>query len=177
MRTFPCVFLMLLAACGGPDDAGTPDAGMDVAEQADETPPVEAPPPVEETPPEEEAPVDDVPPEQAPPEEAPPEEAPPADLALEASRALGGAGCGNIYCHALGDPTDVDRMTTTFGSGECEGQPLVVPGDPEASLVWRKVAGVEVCGRPMPLAGGPVPPETVEALRAWIAAGAPPVNP
>jgi hypothetical protein len=63
------------------------------------------------------------------------------------------------------------RATSMF----CAGEVRIVPGDPEASLLVRKVAtdGPAPCGERMPAGTFPrMPAEDVEVLRAWIAGGA-----
>jgi hypothetical protein len=60
----------------------------------------------------------------------------------------------------------------------CTGQgTLVVPGDPTASLLHSKLTTTPACGAPMPPGGSasstPVTPAMLEAVRGWIAAGAP----
>lgn len=56
----------------------------------------------------------------------------------------------------------------------CVGEVRIVPGDPDASLLVRKVAdGPAPCGERMPAGTFPrMPAEDVEVLRAWIASGA-----
>lgn len=59
----------------------------------------------------------------------------------------------------------------------CEGQIRVVPGDLEASVLWRKVAPeVSVCGEKMPMSvplfGPPLTAEQRDLLRKWIEGGA-----
>jgi hypothetical protein len=59
----------------------------------------------------------------------------------------------------------------------CNGSPLVIPGDPEGSVLVQKVAAPvrdmpALCGGPMPLSSPPVPREELEALRQWVADGA-----
>jgi len=49
---------------------------------------------------------------------------------------------------------------------------LVVPFDAEASPLYLKLAGPPRCGAMMPPTGR-LPPGATEAVRAWIAAGAP----
>ena len=51
-----------------------------------------------------------------------------------------------------------------------ESGPAIVAGDPDASLILSMVSGED---RMMPPAGEPMSPAEVEALRNWIAAGAP----
>lgn len=57
------------------------------------------------------------------------------------------------------------------------GHVLVVAGDPQASLLHGKLAAMPACGVSMPPlvtpANTPVTPAMLEAVRAWIAAGAP----
>jgi len=57
-------------------------------------------------------------------------------------------------------------------AGSCAGRRLVVPGDPDASVLAARVGG-GTCGARMPLGGIPLPPGEVDTLRAWIAEGAP----
>ncbi len=52
-----------------------------------------------------------------------------------------------------------------------EGGALIVPGDPGASLLVGKLTG-EACGLRMPMGGSRIDAESIEAIRAWIAAGA-----
>lgn len=78
----------------------------------------------------------------------------------------------------LMDPDDAYAALVGVASTRCEGLVRVVPGDPEASLLWLKVAaGEPVCGFKMPpdcfddtcgLAEG-----EAEIVHGWIAAGAP----
>lgn len=54
------------------------------------------------------------------------------------------------------------------------GVPLVTPGDPDASLLLRKISGTQAAdeGSQMP-PGGQVDPAVIEKVRTWIADGAP----
>lgn len=90
--------------------------------------------------------------------------------------------CAGSYCHigSFGGGDLHFAYTHLVGAsatpdGECEGHTLVIPGDPEHSLVYLKVASTEPpCGKSMPPTGlGSISPDDVELLRAWIAAGAP----
>ncbi|MFY0663256.1 MAG: c-type cytochrome [Natronospirillum sp.] len=49
----------------------------------------------------------------------------------------------------------------------------VAPGDPDNSMLIKKVEGQAGVGSRMPLGRGPLPDETIQQLRDWIAAGAP----
>jgi hypothetical protein len=56
----------------------------------------------------------------------------------------------------------------------CEGKGiLVVPFDPGGSLLLAKLGTSPPCGSRMPFSLEPLEPGTLEALREWIAAGAP----
>ncbi|MET0385176.1 MAG: PQQ-binding-like beta-propeller repeat protein [Polyangiales bacterium] len=71
-------------------------------------------------------------------------------------------------------------LVSVMAKGEaCKagGQMLVNPGNPTASLLHGKLAAMPSCGVPMPptvtAADTPITPTMLEAVRAWIAAGAP----
>lgn len=53
-----------------------------------------------------------------------------------------------------------------------EGGPLVVPGSPQRSPLYRKVSGSPACGGRMPPTGR-LPLGAAEVLEAWIVRGAP----
>ncbi|MDB4971787.1 MAG: hypothetical protein JWN48_128 [Myxococcaceae bacterium] len=55
---------------------------------------------------------------------------------------------------------------------QCSGMPLVVPGDPEASLFLLKFSEAPPCGSRMPLGGSVLSAALLEQVRSWIAAGA-----
>jgi len=57
-------------------------------------------------------------------------------------------------------------------AGACAGQPLVVPGDPDASVLWKRITGSE-CGGRMPFGSPLLPGVQLDAIRTWIAEGAP----
>ena len=58
----------------------------------------------------------------------------------------------------------------------CGVETYVVPGDPEASLLWHKVRpyndGDPWCGDKMPLGTMGLPAEDAALVEAWIAQGA-----
>lgn len=70
-------------------------------------------------------------------------------------------------CHAWSPQFLVHARSSCKGGG-----PVVVPFDANASPLYRKLAGPPVCGALMPPTGG-LPRGAADAVRAWIAAGAP----
>jgi hypothetical protein len=56
-------------------------------------------------------------------------------------------------------------------AGACAGEPLVVPGNPDASVLFKRIGGA-ACGASMPLGSDLLPAAAVDAIRAWIAQGA-----
>jgi hypothetical protein len=102
----------------------------------------------------------------------------------------GGTGFGAIYdailaprcavsgCHDAGGraggltlKSACEAYDVLLGSGSC-GQVYVVPGDSEASFIVDKLSSeVPSCGGPMPPTGA-LPQELVDAIKAWIDAGA-----
>ncbi|MBL8923013.1 MAG: hypothetical protein JNJ54_29455 [Myxococcaceae bacterium] len=70
-------------------------------------------------------------------------------------------------CHAWSPQLLVHAQSSCRGGG-----PVVVPFQAEASPLYRKLAGPPQCGALMPLTGG-LPRGAADAVRAWIAAGAP----
>lgn len=95
-------------------------------------------------------------------------------------------GCTNGYCHGGGsgtmtlsaDPevTYLSLVDQPAGGVSCKPGAMtrVVPGDPENSLLWQKIApGVTPCGSKMPPESMGLNEAQVETVRGWIAAGAP----
>ena len=73
-----------------------------------------------------------------------------------------------LTCHNTEKPSaglDLTTRESAMAGGQM-GQALV-PGDPEASLIYSKVADGQ-----MPF-GNPLPPEDREIFRRWVEAGAP----
>jgi len=91
------------------------------------------------------------------------------------------ANCLTSACHEgpnapgsfnlVADHAYQELLTRRARAGACIGQPLVVPGDPDASVLFRRVGGA-TCGASMPLGSIPLPSQAVDAIRAWIAQGA-----
>jgi hypothetical protein len=51
------------------------------------------------------------------------------------------------------------------------GMMLVTPGDPNSSLLYRKLLDMPPCGSRMPPTGA-LMPEDIERIRTWISNGA-----
>jgi hypothetical protein len=83
-------------------------------------------------------------------------------------------GMADDMCGALGRVREAAPITMACGSS---GIPIVVPNDPDGSLLVQKLKGTQTCGDPMPY-GSPMPfvetaPDVVAAIETWIAMGAP----
>lgn len=94
---------------------------------------------------------------------------------------LGSRGGKCSYCHYSGadfgpDLTDPFHPERGLALPSAYGDPRVVPGNPEASLLFIKVAALEMpegLGKPMPLHFERLGKEELRVLREWIARGAP----
>jgi hypothetical protein len=91
------------------------------------------------------------------------------------------------FCHSM-PPNDVGNGKLHMGtdqatayaalvgqvsaSGRCVGRPLVVPNQPDMSLLLQKLSPNPPCGSRMPLGGTPFTDAQLEMVRGWIAAGA-----
>jgi hypothetical protein len=87
------------------------------------------------------------------------------------------SGCG---CHSggAGGLTFGNEQATYNAlvsvTSNCNGLPLVAPGNPSGSFLHDKVANASpACGSRMPRGGRALPAATVRILTDWIAAGAP----
>ncbi|MDP2311479.1 MAG: c-type cytochrome domain-containing protein [Pseudomonadota bacterium] len=85
-----------------------------------------------------------------------------------------------VVCHQGAAPAggldlelDAHAATVGIASSLYAGRTLVVEGDPDASLLYNKVAGAQAAGEggPMP-SGSALAAEDLEVIRAWIADGA-----
>jgi hypothetical protein len=114
-----------------------------------------------------------------------------AGATFAATYALFAARCAG--CHASPDPSgSLDLGTREIAHAALvnvvstgplcgrSGETYVVPGHPEASLLYAKLAGTSDCGFLMPSGpeSGPVrakrfTPEELQVVHDWIAAGAP----
>jgi len=88
--------------------------------------------------------------------------------------------CAGSVCHSATDqkaagldlvsPGVADRVRNiASASAECGGSMLVVPGDPTASLLFKKVSmDTPPCGSRMPLAQEPLSEEDIGCVASWI---------
>ena len=61
-----------------------------------------------------------------------------------------------------------------MNSEQCNGKKLVVPGNPASSYLINKLLGVDMCsGTAMPKTDMRLPRAEIDAISAWICAGAP----
>lgn len=83
------------------------------------------------------------------------------------------ASCHSAAGAAGGLDLETDAFAALFDGASASGAPVVVAGDPEGSLLFRKVAGTQgpAEGGIMP-PGAPLDADTLERIRAWIADGA-----
>ena len=95
------------------------------------------------------------------------------DFARVYQEVIAPAGCSGGYCHGS-VMTDRERILAGVSDDdECDKLRWVVPGAPESSLLWLKIApGVAVCGPKMPKDGPPLSQEQADLIFAWIAQGA-----
>jgi hypothetical protein len=63
----------------------------------------------------------------------------------------------------------VGRMST---STRCMNRPLVMPSQPDMSLLLQKLTAAPPCGSRMPLGGNALTEAQLAKVRSWIAAGA-----
>ena len=76
-----------------------------------------------------------------------------------------------LICHG---PDGAYRETLLMEHDALIGGGTVVPGNPNASELYKRLLGTtENGGAQMPLGQPPLPPQSIEAIRRWILAGAP----
>lgn len=92
--------------------------------------------------------------------------------------------CAVSGCHAGGTAPLGLRLDAGFSyarlvgqsSVESPAQLRVAPGDPDGSYLVQKIEGIAAVGGRMPLNQPALAAEEIAAIRAWIAAGAPPTD-
>jgi hypothetical protein len=82
-------------------------------------------------------------------------------------------GCAGETCHAF--PWTPPQLVDQAAYECCDGRLLVAPGDPNASYLVDKLAGIPRClGHRMPLNGPPYfTDDEMLSVRRWICGGAP----
>lgn len=85
--------------------------------------------------------------------------------------------CADGACHAMDNHgiavvfegvSEAD-LVSSVSANACEGEPLITPGDPDASLFYRKlVDSPPSCGVKMPQVGE-IGEGEIACIRAWIA--------
>jgi hypothetical protein len=97
-------------------------------------------------------------------------------------------GCSGGYCHgsAAGGFSVSDEVGTYFALVDqyaiaplCGATKLVVPGDPESSLLWLRLRpaamdGDDVCAPKMPAGSAGLDADTAQLVYDWILGGAQP---
>lgn len=85
-----------------------------------------------------------------------------------------------VSCHTADDPDgglDLSTRTAAWASlvgvpSTCDSSTRVVPRDARASLLWRKVARVDLCRDRMPPSGPPTSDSDRRMIERWINGGA-----
>jgi hypothetical protein len=83
--------------------------------------------------------------------------------------------CALAACHTTADAAggldlelaDLETELVGAPSGTCDGWIRVIPGAPDESLLYTKLAGPAGCGEVMPPAA-PLPVEQIACVRTWI---------
>ena len=75
-----------------------------------------------------------------------------------------------LICHGA---DGAYRETLLMEHDALIGGGTVVPGNPDASELYKRLLGPTESGAQMPFGQPPLPPQSIEAIRRWILAGAP----
>ena len=75
-----------------------------------------------------------------------------------------------LICHG---PDGAYRETLLMEHDALIEGGTVVPGNPNASELYKRLLGPTESGAQMPFGQPPLPPQSIEAIRRWIVAGAP----
>lgn len=81
-------------------------------------------------------------------------------------------GNGNLHMGPDKETAYQALVGKTSGSSRCMQRPLVVPMQPEMSLLLIKLSPNPPCGSRMPVGGTPFTEAQLAMIRGWIAAGA-----
>ena len=88
--------------------------------------------------------------------------------------------CAVSGCHTGGSPAAGQNLSegqsfdnlVNVPSSQDSSLTLVIPGDPDNSLLVQKVEGTQPIGSRMPLGGAPLSNAEIQTIRDWIEAGA-----
>lgn len=72
-------------------------------------------------------------------------------------------------CHGTLGGWDASDYASVMGTGD--NKPVIVPSDPQTSLLVQKLLGIQTIGGLMP-PGSPLPQNDIDLIISWIAAGA-----
>ncbi len=75
-----------------------------------------------------------------------------------------------LICHG---PDGAYRETLLMEHSELIGGGTVVPGNPNASELYKRLLGPTESGAQMPFGQPQLPPQSIDTIRRWIVAGAP----
>ena len=75
-----------------------------------------------------------------------------------------------LICHG---PDGAYRETLLMEHDALIEGGTVIPGNPDASELYKRLLGPTESGAQMPFGQPPLPPQSIEAIRRWIVAGAP----
>ena len=75
-----------------------------------------------------------------------------------------------LICHG---PDGAYQETLLMAHATLIEKGTVIPGNPDASELYKRLLGPTENGARMPLGQEPLPPQSIEAIRNWILAGAP----
>ena len=75
-----------------------------------------------------------------------------------------------LICHG---PDGAYRETLLMEHDALIEGGMVIPGNPNASELYKRLLGPTESGAQMPFGQPPLPPQSIEAIRRWIVAGAP----
>ena len=104
------------------------------------------------------------------------------DFATQVNPIFSGAGCTNGSCHgggagnlSLGSDATTNYNNLVNVASACGSLDLVEPGSPDASQLYKKIAGTQTCGNRMPQGNATYfnsNADKLETVRVWIEEGA-----
>lgn len=79
---------------------------------------------------------------------------------------------GNLGMGDSKDAAYAALMNKSSSSSQCDGMPLLMPGEPDKSLFLLKFSEPAPCGARMPLGGAQLSAAQLARVRSWITSGA-----